>query len=314
MAVDRRDADAPAEVPGPAERPIAVLAALAANLGIAVAKFLAALVTGSSAMLAEGIHSVADSGNEVLLLVGRRRARRPVDDLHPFGHAGEAYFAAFLVAVVLFTLGAGFSLVEGVEKLLDPHPVESPAWAIGVLLVAVVLEGLSLRTALSQTRTERRASLFRYVRETRRPEGAVVLMEDTAAEIGPGLALAGVVVTTVTGDGRYDALGTMAIGALLFVVALLLAREMRSLLVGESAAGPLLDRLRASVEGATGVRQLVDLRTMHLGPDDLLVTVRVRLGRVSTAGEAVGVVADVAAGLERAARPLRTQVWVEPVP
>jgi cation diffusion facilitator family transporter len=293
------------------DRPIAVLAALAANLGIAVAKFVAAAVTGSSSMLAEGIHSVADSGNEVLLLVGRHRAKRPKDDLHPFGHSGEAYFAAFLVAVVLFALGSMFSLFEGYEKFVDPHPVESAAWAIGVLLVAMVLEGLSLRTALRRTARERRSSLLRYVHQTRRPEGAVVLLEDTAAEIGLTAALVGVVATTVTGDGRYDALGTLFIGLLLGVVALLLAREMRSLLVGESGSTAVIEALRGAVESDGGVRQLVDLRTMHLGPDDLLVTARVRLD--GTGEDTERAVERLEGALRRAAEPLRSQVWVEPV-
>lgn len=295
------------------ERPTAVLAALGANVGIAVAKFVAAVVTGSSAMLAEGIHSVADSGNELLLLVGRRRAARPEDELHPFGHAGESYFAAFLVAVVLFTLGSLFSLAEGYQKFTHPHPLESAGWALGVLVVAMVLEGASLWTALSHTRPERRAGLVRYVRETRRPEGAVVVMEDTAAEIGLAAALVGVSATAITGDGRYDAVSTLFIGLLLGVVAVVLAREMRSLLVGESGARAVQQRLRQAVAADRGVSELVDLRTMHLGPEDLLVTARVRLEGPTTAAAAVETVERVSTSLHRAADPLRSRVFVEPV-
>ena len=211
----------------------AVVAALLANLGIAVAKFAGFLVTGASSMLAEAFHSVADSGNQAMLLFGGRVARREPDSNHPFGHGRVRYFAAFLVAVVLFTLGSLFSFFEGYQKLRHPHELESPAVALVILVVALVLEALSLRTAVREASPMRgQQSWWSFIRTTKQPELAVVLLEDTAAEVGLGFALLGVGLSAITGDGLYDALGTLAIGGLLAAVAIVLGVEMYSILVG----------------------------------------------------------------------------------
>ena len=215
----------------------AIIAALLANLGIAIAKFVAFVVTGASSMLAEAIHSLADSGNQVLLLVGGRRAKRAATPEHPFGYGRDRYIYAFIVSIVLFSVGGLFAVYEGVHKLQHPEPVESPAWALGVLVVAIVLEGFSLRTAVKETAEvkSRQESYWRFIRTARAPELPVVLLEDTAALLGLVLALLGVGIAAMTGNGIYDGIGTVAIGLLLLVVAVILAVETKSLLLGESA-------------------------------------------------------------------------------
>ncbi|HVV29328.1 MAG TPA: cation diffusion facilitator family transporter, partial [Mycobacteriales bacterium] len=214
----------------------AVLAAFAANLGIAVAKLVAFLITGASSLLAEAIHSFADSGNQGLLLFGGQRARRRPDAEHPFGYGRERYFWAFVVALVLFSVGGLFAIYEGIDKLRHPAHLESPVVAFTVLAVAIALEGLSLRTAVRETAHVKRAgqTYRQFIRNTRLPELPVVLLEDTAALTGLVLALAGLVLAETTGEARYDAVGTVAIGVLLVFVAVVLAREMKSLLIGES--------------------------------------------------------------------------------
>lgn len=293
------------------DRPTAIIAAFLANLGIAVAKFVAFAFTRSSAMLAEGIHSVADTGNQALLLVGRQRARRQADEAHPFGYGHEVYFWSFLVAVVLFTVGALFSLWEGYEKLRHPHPVESPAWAIGVLVVSMVFESISLRTAVNEIGPGKRGTWWQYVRRTRSPENAVVLLEDTAAETGLLFALTGVTLAAVTHDAHWDALGSLAIGVLLAGVAAVLAVEMKSLLIGEAAERGDIRRLRAAIEADPRVECLVELRTMHLGPTDLLVAARVELDAALTFDEVAAAVDDLTAAM-RDAVPSARQVYVEP--
>lgn len=293
------------------DRATAIIAAFLANLGIAVAKFVAFAFTGSSAMLAEGIHSVADTGNQALLLVGRRRARQQADEAHPFGYGHEVYFWSFLVAVVLFTVGALFSLWEGYEKLRHPHPVDSPGWAIGVLLLSMLFESISLRTAVSEIGPRKRGTWWQYVRRTRSPENAVVLLEDTAAEIGLVFALTGVSLAAITDDAHWDALGSIGIGVLLAGVAAVLAIEMKSLLIGESADRDDVRQLRAAIESDTRVECLVELRTMHLGPTDLLVAARVELDGTLTFDEVATAIDDITAAM-RDAVPAARQVYVEP--
>jgi cation diffusion facilitator family transporter len=230
----------------------AVIAALLANLGIAAAKFIGFFLTGASSMLAEAFHSVADSGNQATLLVGGRLARRGPDPEHQFGHGSARCFAAFLVAVVLFTLGSLFSLYQGYWKLRHPHELETPAVALAILVVALVLEGLSLRTAVREADPLRGdQSWWSFIRTTKKPELAVVLLEDTAAELGLSFAFVGVGLAALTGDAMFDAFGTLAIGALLAVVAVVLGIEMYSLLVGEAASPPE----QAAIRGRPGDRR-----------------------------------------------------------
>ncbi|HLM29597.1 MAG TPA: cation diffusion facilitator family transporter [Acidimicrobiales bacterium] len=293
--------------------PRTVLTALAANLAIAVAKFIAFAFTGSASMLAEGIHSVADTSNQALLLVGRRRSRRRATVEHPFGFGQEAYFSAFLVAIVLFSLGSLFSLFEGFDKLRHPHEVESLGWAVAVLVFAMVSEGWALRTAAQAARPELRGSWWSYVRDTRSPENAVVLLEDSAAEIGLTAALMGILATAVTGDARYDAVGTMVIGLVLGFVAIVLAIEMRSLLIGESADDEDLGAIRGVFASVPAVERVVDLRTMHMGPDDILVAARVELDAGLDADEAGACIAQITAAI-RAQVPEAQRVYIEPEP
>ncbi|GGM34386.1 cation diffusion facilitator family transporter [Dactylosporangium sucinum] len=254
----------------------AIVAALAANLGIAVSKFVAFLFTGSSSLLAEAVHSVADTANQVLLLVGGRRAQQRASQLHPFGYARFRYFYGFLVTLVIFLVGGVFALFEGYEKLHDPKPVESPVWAFAVLGISIVLEGFSLRTAVHEAQPSRRGlPWLRFIRTTRSPELPVVLAEDFGALTGLTFALVGITLAVVTGDGRWDAAGTLAIGALLVVISITLSQRMRSLLIGESADNATLHRIEAAIEREPLVERMIHLRTMHLGPDQLLIAAKV---------------------------------------
>jgi cation diffusion facilitator family transporter len=290
----------------------AVIAALLANLGIAVAKFAGFVLTGASSMLAEAFHSVADSANQATLLVGGRVAMRGPDRQHPFGHGRVRYFAAFLVAVVLFTLGSLFSLYEGYQKLRHPHELEAPVVALAILVVALVLEGLSLRTAVREADPLRGGqSWWSFIRTTKKPELAVVLLEDTAAELGLTLALAGVGLAALTGDPLFDALGTLAIGGLLAVVAVVLGIEMYSLLVGEAASPAEQAAIQEAILGTDGVARLVQLRTMHLGPDELLVVGGVQIDRELSAADAA-VVIDRAQARVREVLPSARVIYLEP--
>jgi cation diffusion facilitator family transporter len=290
----------------------AVLAALASNLGIAVSKFVAFLITGSSSMLAESIHSVADSGNQGLLLIGQRASLRPPDADHPFGHGRSRYIAGFLVGIVLFSVGGLFSVYEGVEKIRHPHHLDSPIVAFVVLGVAIVLEGLSFRTAMAEAAHSRGdASLWTFIRVVRAPELPVVLLEDFAALIGLVLAVAGVGLAELTDEPRWDGAGTLAIGLLLLTVAIVVAIETYSMLVGEAATPATVASIRAAIAGATDVTGVLDLRTLHLGPDELLVAAKISVAPELT----VAGVADTINGAEaclRAAVPLARRVYLEP--
>jgi cation diffusion facilitator family transporter len=289
----------------------AIVAALAANLGIAAAKLVGFVFTGSSSMAAESAHSFADCGNQALLLLGGRLARRDADEAHPFGYGRDRYFYAFLVALVLFTAGSAFSLYEGVHKLQHPEDVESPLIAIVILLVAIVLESFSLRTAVQESNLVRgRASWVQFVRRAKAPELPVVLLEDTAALLGLAFALAGVSLAAVTHNGVWDAIGTLGIGVLLGVIAIILIIETKSLLVGESASPDAVDRIRAALVGQ-GVDRVIHLRTLHLGPDELLVAAKIAMPR-TTSLERVAQAIDAAERRVRAAEPVARVIYLEP--
>lgn len=256
----------------------AILAAFLANLGIAVAKFVAFLATGAASMLAEAVHSVADTGNQGLLLLGAARARRAPSAEHPFGYGAERYFWAFVVAMVLFSMGSLFAVYEGVQKLLHPHDIVSPAWALGVLAVAIVLEAFSMRTAVREARPLLQgSSWWRFVRGAKTPELPVVLLEDLGALLGLVLALVGVGLAVLLGDPRFDALGSIGIGVLLGVIALLLAAEMKSLLIGEAASPQAIRTILEALESSPDVARVIHLRTLHLGPEELLVAAKLEL-------------------------------------
>ncbi|HEY7859205.1 MAG TPA: cation diffusion facilitator family transporter [Candidatus Nanopelagicales bacterium] len=290
----------------------AVLAALGANAGIAVAKFVAWGFTGSSSMLSEGIHSVADSANQVLLLVGGRRARRAPDAQHQFGYGRTRYLYGFVVAIVLFLVGGLFSVYEGIHKISNPEPLTSPIWAYGVLIFAIVLESLSFRTAVREAnRTRGEQSLFRFVRDARQPELPVVLLEDAGALVGLVLALGGVTMAEVTGDGRWDGLGSFAIGTLLIVIAVFLTMEMSSMLVGESALPGQEIAIREALEAEPAIDRVIHLRTLHVGPDQLLVAAKIAVGRADTAVQVAEAI-DAAEARVRAVVPTATYVFLEP--
>lgn len=290
----------------------AIIAALSANLGIAVTKFIAFLLTSSSSMLAESVHSVADSGNQLLLLLGGRRARRAADEEHPFGYGRERYMYAFIVAIVLFSLGGLFALYEAWHKFADPHPIESWQWVpLTVLVAAIIMEGLSFRTAIGEANhTRGKQGWVSYIRTAKAPELPVVLLEDFGALIGLVLALFGVSMTLVTGDGRWDAVGSGAIGLLLVVIAIVLAVETKSLLLGESASRKDVDAIRAALVGP-GVPSVIHLRTLHLGPEELLVAAKIEVPAASTAADVAEAI-DAAEQRVRAAVPIARVIYLEP--
>ncbi len=290
----------------------AIIAAFLANLGIAVAKLLAYLATGAASMLAEAIHSVADSGNQLLLVVGGRRAQREATDVHPFGHGSERYFWAFVVALVLFSLGSLFALYEGVGKLRHPHEVEQPGWAIGVLLVALLLEGFSMRTAAREANAMRGdEGWWDFVRHAKSPELPVVLLEDLGALIGLAIALTGVSLAALTGRPVFDAAASIGIGLLLGAIAVVLAHEMKSLLIGEAASPRDRAAIRGAVDGSPEVRRLIHLRTLHLGPDELLVAAKIELDPTIGAPEIARAI-DAIESRVRAAVPAARVIYLEP--
>ncbi|MFI8597588.1 cation diffusion facilitator family transporter [Rothia koreensis] len=290
----------------------AIFAALGANLGIAVLKFGAYLLTKSSSMLAESIHSLADTGNQILLLIGGKASKKKADKEHPFGHGQNRYIYAFLVSIVMFSLGGLFSLYEGWEKWHEPHAIESWAWVpIAVLVGSILLEGRSLLVASKEARTKRgRKSWFGFLRAAKSPELPVVMLEDSAAVTGLCLALVGVVMTVITGDGRWDAAGSGAIGVLLVVVAIFLAIEIKSLLVGESA-GPEKERIiKEAVTSEDGI-ELIHLKTMHMGPEEILVAAKIAVGgSVDTLG-LVDAINDAEARI-RSELPEARLIYIEP--
>lgn len=290
----------------------AVLAALAANLGIAAVKFVGFFFTGATSMLAEAVHSVADCGNQALLLVGGRRASRAPSDQHPFGYAMERYFWSFVVALVIFLLGGVFAIYEGVDKLWHPQPIESPLLAVGILLVGAALEGWSFRTALAEARKLRgRQSMLQFVRQTKAAELPVVLLEDLGALAGLSFALLGVGLSVVTHEPRFDALGSVAIGVLLVGIGFLLATEMRSLLVGESASDERIDEIRAALLADPKLKRVIHLRTLHLGPDDLLVAAKIELDDTLSFREVAQEI-DAAEARVRAVVPIARLMFLEP--
>ena len=291
----------------------AVVAALAANLGIAIAKFAAFLLTGSASMLAESVHSVADTGNETLLLIGRGRSRRARTAEHPFGFGRERYFYAFVVAVMLFTVGSVFSIYDGVHKIMSPGHLDSPVIAYAVLGLSMVLEALSLRTGIREANEVRQKGLGwrQFVHVTKSPELPVVLLEDTAALLGLVFAFLGVLLSQLTGHEQWDGAGSVGVGVLLACAAFIVGYETKSLLIGESASDETQARIVAALEGGPEKYRLIHLRTSHIGPESLLVAAKIGVAADLTA-------ADLAAGIDaaekrvRAAVPIAETIYLEP--
>ena len=290
----------------------AVLAALGANVGIAIAKLVAFALTGAASMLAESVHSLADTANQALLLLGGRRARQEASHSHPFGYGREQYFWAFIVALVLFLLGGVFAIVEAIDKLEHPHELDHVPVALVILAVSVVLEGMSLRTAIREASRQRGSqSWWMFIRTSKGPELPVVLLEDTGALTGLVLAFVGVGMGAATGNARWDAVGSLGIGILLVVIAGVLVVEMKSLLIGEAASMADQDAIRSAIESSPAIRRVIHLRTEHLGPEELLVGVKVELDHDLTLPEIAARIDEAEARL-RAAVPKARVVYVEP--
>ncbi|BCB79761.1 cation diffusion facilitator family transporter [Phytohabitans flavus] len=291
----------------------AIVAALLANLGIAVTKFIAWGLTASSSMLAESIHSVADSGNQALLLLGGRRAQRRATPQHPFGYGRERYIYAFIVSIVLFSVGGLFALYEAWHKFEDPHAIESWHWVpVVVLSVAIVLESFSFRTAIVESNHVRgKASWVQFVRRARAPELPVVLLEDLGALLGLIFALFGVVLTLITGNGVWDAVGTAAIGILLVTIAIVLALETKSLLLGESATLEDQARIEAAITAGPEVERIIHMKTLHLGPEELLVAAKIAILGHET-GEDIARHINSTEARIREAVPIARVIYLEP--
>lgn len=290
----------------------AILAALLANAGIAVAKFVGYLITGSSSMLAEAVHSVADTSNQALLLFGQRQARREADALHPFGYGRSRYFYSFVVALVLFTLGSVFALYEGYHKITHPAELTSPLVAVAILVVAILLESYSFRTAMVESKPLKgKGSWWRFIRTSRNPELPVVLLEDSGALVGLILALAGVGLTVLTGNPVWDGIGTAAIGVLLGIIAVILMIEMHSLLIGEGATAVEDEAIRAALEQTEHVDRLIHIRTQYLGPDELLVAAKIALAPTTDLATVASTI-NAAEAAVRAAVPAARVIYLEP--
>ncbi len=290
----------------------AVWTALAANVGVAIAKFVGWSFTGAASLLAEAVHSLADSGNQLLLLLGASRSRLPASSEHPFGYAREGYFWAFVVAVVLFTLGSLFAINEGIDKLRHPHAIRSPQWAVGILLIAIVLEAFAFRTAVREARRIKgEQSWWAFIRRAKVVALPVILLEDLGALIGLTIALVCVALAVWTGNPVFDAVGSLAIGLLLGAIAILLGYEMKSLLIGEAAAPAVQRTIRAVIEQHERVNALIHMRTQHLGPEELLVGAKVELDPALSLAEATAVINDLEARI-RAREPSARIIYIEP--
>jgi cation diffusion facilitator family transporter len=290
----------------------AVVAACAANAGIAIAKLIGFGITGAASMLAEAVHSIADTGNQVLLIVGQRRGKRAASAQHQFGYARERYFWSFVVAMVLFALGSVYAVYEGIHRLLHPVPLESPGVALAILGVAVVLETWSFHTAIGEARALRgEQGWLEFIRRTKAAELPVVLLEDAGALLGLVIALLAVGLASLTGDTRFDGIGSIVIGALLGVIALLLSFEMQSLLIGESADPEVERQIRGALLGSPDVKRVIHMRSVHLGPDDLLVAAKLEFEPTLS----VAALCDRIDAAERAVReavPIARLLFIEP--
>lgn len=290
----------------------AILAAFLANMGIAITKFAGFLITGSSSLLAEAIHSVADSSNQGLLVLGGKRAAKSATNLHPFGFGRSRYFWSFVVAIVLFSAGGLFALYEGWHKIGHPEEINSPAVAIVILLLAMVFESFALRTALKHARPARGSmTVSQFVRRSRSPELPVLLVEDSAALAGLAFALLGVVLATVTGEPIFDGIGTLMIGILLVGVGVFLAIEMQSLLLGEAATPEHQEAIESIAGSVPEIASVVYVMTQHLSPDDLLVAIKVEFEPGLSVADAADVINTTEAKI-REVVPIATRIYIEP--
>lgn len=291
----------------------AVIAALIANLGIAAAKFAAFAVTQSSSMLAEAIHSLADSGNQLLLLFGNKRSQRASTETHQFGYGRQRYIYGFIVAIVLFLVGGLFSLYEGIHKIQHPEEIHDAGIAFAVLIIAIGLESFSLRTALKESNKARGTrSLRRFIKDTRNPELPVILLEDTGALLGLVFALFGITMAVVTGNGAWDGLGAAAVGTLLIIIAIFLGMEMVSMLTGESALPEEDAAIATAIEGTDGIDRVIHMKTLHLGPDEILVAAKVGVPSDRSAADVARVINDAEVRIRAVMPGKACVVYLEP--
>ncbi|MDR2996964.1 MAG: cation diffusion facilitator family transporter [Microbacterium sp.] len=293
----------------------AIIAAFLANMGIAAAKLIAWALSGSASMLAEGIHSIADSGNQLLLMLGGRKARKTADRSHPFGYGRERYVYAFVVSIILFSLGGLFAIYEGVEKITHPHALDPVWWwlPIVVLVISIGLESFSLRTAMRESNQlrDKGQSWFSFIRRAKAPELPVVLLEDIGALTGLTFALLGVGLTVITGNSVFDAIGTLMIGTLLVLIALILGIETKSLLVGEGATDADYDKIVDAINDGPEIEKLIHMKTLYLGPDELMVAAKIALTQNKTVREAADDIDEIEKRI-RAAVPVARVIYIEP--
>jgi len=290
----------------------AIIAALLANLGIALTKFVAFVFSGSSSMLAESVHSLADTGNQGLLLLGGRKAKKGADSQHPFGYGRERFVYAFVVSIILFSVGGVFSLYEGIDKLQHPHKLEVPWLPLSVLAIAMVLESLSLRMAVRESNQVRgKQGWVAFIRHSKAPELPVVLLEDCAALLGLAFAFLGVGLTVLTSNAQWDAIGTLGIGVLLITVAAVLGIETKSLLVGEGASPADNNKIRDAINANPDVESLIHMKTLYLGPDELLVAAKLAFASKAKLVDVARSIDAVEASI-RAAVPAARLIYLEP--
>ena len=292
----------------------AIIAAFFANLGIMIAKIVGFLFTGAASMLAEAVHSFADTSNQAILLLGGKLAEKKATSEHPFGYGRERYFWSFIVAMIIFTLGSLFAIYEGWNKLAHDsgHGLDRPEWAIGILLLAIVLESFSFRTAIIESRPLKGdMTWWEFIKHSKVPELPVVLLEDLGALVGMIIALIGIGLAMVTGDAKYDAMGSLAIGILLGIIAIVLAIEMRSLLLGESATTDMIETITCTVKEQDGVEHLINLKTQHIGPEELLVAIKVEYDNSLTSDDIAKRI-DIMEACIREKVPIAKRIFVEP--
>ncbi|HEX4057270.1 MAG TPA: cation diffusion facilitator family transporter [Galbitalea sp.] len=290
----------------------AIVAALLANIGIAVVKFVAFLFSGSSSMLAESVHSLADTGNQALLLLGGRKSRKEADSAHPFGYGRERFVFAFVVSIILFSVGGVFSIFEGVTKLISPHPLDNPWVPLIVLVASIVLEAFSFRTAIRESKPLRgNETIPSFIRHAKAPELPIVILEDFAALIGLTLAFLGVGLTIITGSGIFDGISTLCIGVLLVLVAVVLGVETKSLLVGEGASDDDLAAISEAINKHPDVEVLIHIKTLYLGPDELLVGAKIAFARTRKLVDVANAIDAVEASI-REAVPIARVIYLEP--
>lgn len=297
----------------PSESKAAVLAALLANVGVGISKFIAFLLTGASSMLAEAVHSVADSSNQILLLIGGRQSKQKPTRSHPFGYGRVHFLYAFMVSIVLFSLGGLFAVAQGVSKIKNPDALQSPLVAYGVLVVAIALEAWALRTVLSEARRfkPKHQSWWQYMQRTKSVNHVVLMLEDSAALIGLGLAAGGISLSLLTGNPIWDGVATLLIGGLLVAVATILFHEVKSLLIGEAADPAIENEMLQIILSVEGVDRVVDLKTLYIGPAELFIAMKVTVGSEDNAATVAWTIDEIEARL-RKAFPAAEMIYVEP--